>query len=185
MNTGTKPLHCLPLVLSLLSGGCASAGPGVDLDIELAVRQVCIEGEIHPIAHVSLINRSGEPAAVSETFGTTNHTGLELSIERLEGQPVFYPMDIDLFEEPPAICLGAGGTVEWDLDLLQWHVIVGGKKDSTTPISFDLASGEYRIRARYTPSAGRSRTRCSPPSGPLTSEWVEFVLPENPGCYIR
>jgi hypothetical protein len=167
--------------LLVLQFGCLSAAPhrplpADSLKLMLAIRQESINGSDHPVVYLQVENTSGWPVAFSKTFGITNQPWLSFEIQRIGGETVYYPTEIDAFGEAPTYtCLGPGELDELRVDLLSWRPIVGGEV-ANERYSFDLAPGRYRIRAQYSDGPTRIKARCRGILGTTTSDWVEFAM---------
>lgn len=170
----------ITLVLALVVASCTltplRSVPPESLRVDVAVeRQILGEG-VHPVAIVTVENRRSGPVALSKTFGFGSHAWLGFKIETVDGDAVDYPMEIDLFRAPKYFCLYPGESLSWAINLLNWHVTVGGKKDDAKAMAFDLAPGAYRLQALYSDTSRSVRAPCPVVEGRVESGWVEFEV---------
>lgn len=161
------------LAFMALAVGCThvpSAPPEVALSMQLD------QTEGHPVVTVVMENTGSVPVAVSDTFGFGRFSWLGFEISNVTGELVHYPTELDIFEQPPHICLKPTEELRWRIDLLDWRARVGGREWAAVGnFGFDLPPGGYRIRAGYWP-ASRDGRRCSQLPEPAFSKWVEFSI---------
>lgn len=149
------------------------------LHISVMIEQVAVDSELHPVATVSIVNRSKEPIAVSDTFGYGAYAWLGLRIQTMDGEDLWYPEGIPdlVIDLPQYTCLLPGEAMRRSVDLLSWQPTFGGQPLSET-LSFPLQPGRLRLQALYTDALrhGRHRvqSRCAVIHGTVPSEWVEF-----------
>lgn len=172
----------LAFLLIILDVACFSAGTrgalrASSLELHLEMEQETVDGSIHPIANVEIKNTTSTPVAFSKTFGITNQPWLSLEIQREDGEPVYYPTEIDVFgQSPDYICIPPEGTIQWKIDLESWESSFGGEL-TDEKYSFDLTIGRYQIRARYADDPARVRAECPGIAGETLSESVYFRKP--------
>ena len=118
------------------------------LELDVSVEPVLKGGRYHPIATITVTNRSPGPVAFSETFGITNRPWLSFEI-RVDGERIYYPTEIDAFlESPTYLCLRPGEKKSREIDLLNWRVSWGGEL-SERAYQFELMPGKLSLRAHY------------------------------------
>jgi len=181
-------MRVVSLGLAVLWGTCSLTAcsltpaheqvPVIKLELRMAARTV--NGEVHPVAHVVVTNISDSiPVAFSKTYGTTDGKWLSFRIEDIsDGEFISYPMEIDLFEQPKYLCIPPGDFITWEIDLLNWKVVIGGKIDGNQSFGFQLPPGDYRIQAVYR-QTGAPRLRCPTIEDSVRSAWQEFSVPKR------
>jgi hypothetical protein len=166
---------------SLIVLGCVSVATGLppsadSLAIEVEVKSAQVEGAWHSIVNIRIRNVSRTTVAVSDTFGITNEPWLSLEIEDASGKRIFYPSEIDTFDEIPKYeCLRPGDALEVQIDLMRWHPTFGALPAKEV-YAFELAPGRYRLRALYSDRRDRVHARCSGIESTASSGWRHFEV---------
>lgn len=164
-----------------ITEACAStrqrtiSGDSLKLNLEIRYTQVD-DATVHPVAVVTIENAGSTSVAFSKTFGTTNRPWLVFEIETVRGDRVHYPMEVDLFTMPKYVCLDPEEKIVWEIDLLEWYVVVGGVREESHALSFDLKPGIYRLRVLYSDEKNKVKVRCPMIQGTVKSDWVEFEV---------
>jgi len=131
-------------------------------------------------------NDGDEAVAFTPTFGFPD---LYLVIEILDQQdrPIPHPAqaNLELFSDPPYICLRPNQEKTHRVDLFQWHYVIGGTVQTDTaaapgPYAFALPDGRYKARLKYeSPGAVRHRL-CRTSASTNESDWVSFDVSRSP-----
>jgi hypothetical protein len=178
-------MKLLFLVAGLLFSGCANLQTTTALrqEVRLEVSVSIAEGD--PVATIKAANIGSQPVAITKTFGLSN-LFLFLDMEGRSGEKIEYPVNsqFELFSEPAYTCLRHGETMLLEINLRRWYHVLGGSIDRTQavpetgPYSFNLPSGEYRLKAVYDPPPSREKPlQCPRLNRSLESDWADFAIP--------
>lgn len=100
---------CASALLSVILACAAVRIPSTSsnaLNIEVQVEQRQVDDETHPVAVLWIRNTSSERVAFTRTFGITNQPWMHFKIESLDGSPVHYLSEVDVFRRKPKyVCL--------------------------------------------------------------------------------
>jgi hypothetical protein len=182
---GTLVMKLLFLVAGLLFSGCANlqTTPALQQEVRLEVSVSKAGGD--PVATIKAANTGLQPVAITKTFGFSN-LFLFFDIEGRSGGKIEYPVNsqFELFSEPAYTCLSPGETMLLEINLRRWYHVLGGSIDRTQavpeagPYSFNLPSGEYRLKAVYDSPPSREKShRCPRLNRSVESDWVDFAIP--------
>ena len=164
-------LVALPLV------GCATSGRGEPrLEITADVEERNDGAGIHPVAVVTLTNMGRESVALSRTHCACG-LWLALEIEDAGGRRVSYPREapeLTIVSLPRYECVAPAQKIAWTIDLRDFRLEFGGEPRSK-PLSFHLAPGDYRLRARYKDDR-RPHIRCGSSPVETASKWTRFTV---------
>lgn len=132
-------------------------------------------------ASISIVlrNRGTIPVAVCKCFGVRKGWFYLEFIDASANPLPDHSPEYDIFLEPPYQCLKPGGEIKIKKNIWKWYPEFGsGPEIDSTPNSFNLAPGHYRVRAVYRDNGGAT-WGCRGIAGRLESEWLDLEVPSN------
>src|SRR5436190_21057206 len=121
------------IAVAVLALACTTASSSLQqIELVAVVEARAVGSETHPVATVTLTNRSDAPVAVSRTHCAC-HMWLMLEIANSSGGTVPYPADTPEFivvEPPKHVCLGPDENLAWTIDLRDFQLQFGDEPRS-------------------------------------------------------